>query len=160
MRAQITGRRRAAVAALVALALGSGCYRHVAVPLESVQPSERVRVAVAPDAAERLEEALGSRPGAVTARITERSPDGVALLVPSARGRIDRGTHDLFQQVRLAPNDVVFVQRLQLDRGRTGLLAAGAAALTAAVIVGIFSGEAGGTPSMPSVPSAEALLPF
>lgn len=155
-----SGRRRAALATLTLIALGSGCYRHVAVPLESVTPSERVRVSVSPDAAGKLEEALGVRPGSVTARITGRSPEEVSLLVPSARGRVDRGTHDLFQQVRLAPADVVFVQRFQLDRGRTGLLAAGAAVLTLAAVAGIFSGDAGGTPALPSTPSAEIRSPF
>jgi len=63
-------------------------------------------------------------------------------------------------QRQRTPAHRVFVQRLQLDRGRTGLLAAGAAVLTLAAVAGIFSGDAGGTPALPSTPSAEIRSPF
>lgn len=146
-------------APLVALVL-AGCYQSVPVSLDSVRPSERVRVSVSPQAAEALEEVVGVRQYSVSARLAGLEPDGVSLLVPSAFEVEGTRSRDLYQQVRLAPADVLGVQRLQLNRRRTTLLAATAAIATAAIAVQILSGETGSSPLSPGGGSAEVRLPF
>jgi hypothetical protein len=146
-------------ATLLMLALPA-CYQHVPVSLNYVQPSERVRISLSPSAAAELGDVVGIRQHAVSARLSSRSPTSVSLIVPSAYAMDGTSRRDLYQQVHLAPGDVLSVQRVQLNRGRTGMLAASAALATVAIAMKIFGGESGGGPLEPGGPSAEALHPF
>lgn len=134
---------------LLLLALLSGCYSLVPVNPESAAVPMRVRAHITPEAAARIAPALGEPREELDGRLVERAPDGLYIEVRSGELQSGFGTTALTQRFLLAPTDLVALQRRQLDRNRTALLAGAGAVVLGAVIYDMLTGEAGGTGGPP-----------
>lgn len=145
------GRRSAGLArglqaaGLAAVLLFAGCYRLVPVSPESATPPMRVRAYLTPEATARMAPVLGEARAELDGRLVERTPQGIFLEVRAGEIQQGMASEVLTQRLLLAPADVVGLQRRELDRGRTALVAGAGAAVLGAVVYDMLTGESGGT---------------
>ena len=128
---------------LLAAVLLTGCYSLVPVRVESVTPPMRVRAHLSPAGSERIAPILGSARSAVDGQLVETTPEGVFLEVPS--GQVQNGIRyeTLTQKILIPRDDLVGLQRRQLDRFRTYLVAGAGAVAAGALIYDALSGLSG-----------------
>lgn len=138
----------------------AGCFRTVPVSLDTLRPQEQLRVSLSPQAAAQVAEVVGSQSQRVNARLVAVGPTEVSLLVSSAYREPGVRSSNLYQQVRVSRSDLLSVERRELDRGKTALVAGGAAAVAIAVAVKALTGTAGGDTSSPPGGGADARIPL
>src|SRR5690606_17225444 len=94
-------------------------------------------------------------------RLVETSGRSFYLEVTSAQVQQGMRTETLSQRLLLAPEDIVSLQRRELDRTRTYLMVGAGAAAVGALIYAAISGEAGGTTGRPPTGGGtEAVIPL
>lgn len=142
-------RRARPVSLIGILGLLAGCYTYVPINAETVAPPLRVRAYLSPEAAERVAPVVGGVHSAVDGRLVEAAGRSFYLEVTSAYVQQGMRTETLSQRLLLAPEDIVSLQRRELDRTRTYLLAGAGAAAVGALIYTAVSGEAGGSTTQP-----------
>lgn len=134
---------------LLGAAALSGCYAHTPVGMGTLEPRQRVRVHLAPAAAAEAAAVLGAQRPVLDGVLTRATPEEIWLLVPTAYVQAGLGSEALRQELRFAREDVVALQRRQLDRVRTGALLGMGAAVVSALVYRALSGESGGTTTPP-----------
>lgn len=141
--------RRLRLALLAGCCLLTGCFALVPVDYDAATPPMRVRAHLTPEAAERLAPALGGERTELNGRLVERTPEGIFLEVRAGEVPEGFGTEVFTQRILLAPGEVEALQRRELDRPKTALLAGAGAVAVGAVIYDMLTGESGGTTSPP-----------
>lgn len=138
----------------------SGCYTYSPATLQSLRPSENVRIHLTETGTARVAEVLNDSRQTLEGELVDVSPQGVSVLVVSAL--LQRGTRSeaLVQELLVAPEEVAGVQRRELDRFRTGMVAAAGAAVVAASIVRSWAGQRRGTTGPPTGGGEEARRPI
>jgi hypothetical protein len=149
------------VSLVAAIALQLACYRYVPTELAAVQVGGHVRAVVDATAAERLRTSYGIAGTTLDGRVVGRQGDVLTLSVPSVPlGSPFGADHPLYQQVPVAPADVVGVDVRSLDVFRTGaLLGVGAAAVTV-IAVRALGGGTGGTTNGSGGGPSESVRPW
>jgi hypothetical protein len=129
----------------------TGCYHYTRVPVERVSEGQEVRVLLSESGVRELETLLldhvRTMDRTLIGDVLEVGPDRLLLAVPTAPqggGLLER-SRTLYQRTAVSRENMLDVELRQLDRGRTGLVAGGAAALFAGFLVYRFSGWFGGT---------------
>jgi len=151
-----------AAAAAPFLMSAVGCYRYAYVPLPQAPVGQEVRVHV-------------SAPG--LARLTDRQKDDLALTKPTIEGQLVSASSqeimlavsvpvessatrvDMRQRLLIPAGDVLQVERRQIDRTKTTLLAVGTTAVVGAVIWRSVRGKFGGSTTEPGPQQSENRLP-
>lgn len=156
-----SGIRRALPALLiVAGGLLAGCYTYTPVRLETVTPPMRVRAHLSPEGTARVAPVVGARTQ-LDGRLVEATPEGFFVEVPSAVIQDGMRTETLTQKLLIPREDLLSLQRRQLDRTRTYIFAGVSAVAAAALIYDALSGESGGTVGgVPTSGGPEARLPI
>ena len=153
-------RLRSAAAALGCTLL-AGCYSLVEIDPSTVRPPERVRANVSVAGAVRVAEVLGSPRRALDGQLVERTPDGFYILLPTAVVQSGAGLQALNQRLLVLHEDLVSLQRRELDRTRTGLVALAGAGLVGTVLAVSLAGRSGSSRTgEPGDGPADARIPF
>jgi hypothetical protein len=129
----------------------SGCYKYVPTRLDLTPVDERVRLVVSPAGATDLA-AVGGVDGAVPTvegRFAGLEDGTLLMRVPVGNGLMTPGAVSLDQMIRVPSEEIISIERREIDRARTGLLLAGA--LGGAVIVVLRIMEASGQRSDPPI---------
>ena len=130
----------------------SGCFRYVPTRLEVTPAGEDVRLMVTRQGAFELSEVTGVSAtvpvlrGALV-RVEDRT---VLLRIPLENQQIGIHTEALGQTIRVPAEEILSVERRELDGARTGLLAAASAAAAAGVIFMIMESFGGGNSPGPT----------
>lgn len=157
---------RALGALLAAAAVGSGCYRYAAVPLESVRPSESVQVRLTDAAATRLVNDFGTYTRVLEGPVAREGGDSVSVSVMIGREYNGVALDGTRQTLFLSRSEVVDVRRRELSRTRTVLASAGVVAAFAVLITTVVqmgedgSDDGGTTPPPPLGSRAGVRIPF
>lgn len=137
---------RARLFIVAAAASQLGCYTYAPATLETVPIGTHVRALITVEAERQLLATFGVQQGRIlSAGLEGREGDRIALLVPSVPIGFGPGSRPLYQQITLAPADILRVDARRLDVVRTGVLVAGGAVAMVALVWetlggGIFSG--------------------
>lgn len=153
-------RLRRPTALLAVSVLLAGCYAHVPVSLERVKPPARVRAQISPEAGERIAPVLGEARTTLMGRLVEITPQGIYLDVTSGYVEAGMRSERLTQRLLLEREEVLGLQRRELDRTRTMLAVGAGAAAVAAMVYVALSGETGGTTGGPGPGPVEAGVPL
>lgn len=129
--------------AIAALSLG-GCYAYSPVGVEAVSPGENVRARLTIEATESLPATVQGEGRSLEGQLLERDDSGLTLFVPTAVRQRGFYSESLHERVRLGTSDVVELERRELDRPRTYLVAGVAATVVGAIAVQVLSGKTGG----------------
>jgi len=114
----------------------SGCFRYVPTRLEVAPVGEDIRLVVTRQGAFELSEVTGGSAAAPVLRgaLVRVEDRAVLLRVPLEGQRMGVHTEALGQTIRVPAEEILSVERRELDRTLTGLLAAGSAAAAVGVI--------------------------
>jgi hypothetical protein len=139
----------------------SGCFRYVPTRLEVAPVGENVRLVVTRQGAFELSEVTGvSAAAPVLSGALVRVEDRAVLLrIPLESQRMGIHTEELGQTIRVPAEEILSVERRELDRTLTGLLAAGSAAAAVGVIFMIM--DSFGNSDLPDGPyPIESVISF
>ncbi len=144
----IRGARKAGVALLL-LIIG-GCFQYTQIPLAQARVGKDVRVHLTDAGYARLHETAGDQvPGlrrTIEGPLIASNDQRILVAVPVfTGGSAERAT--LQQRLAIPVSDVLGIERKMLNRRKTTIIAAGAAAALIAFIAYYVSGEFGGTTS-------------
>lgn len=152
----VPGRRRAVVALLPVLMAAPGCYSYRATELPQLTPGEQVRVELGAEGQRTTVPGTAFMLGRprLEGRFSRLTEDSVIVAVWIGEAYAGTPFEASFQDVMLPRAEVFRVEHRQLDRVRTGLVAAGAVAVIAYLIdsVGVFDifpARGPGTPQDP-----------
>ncbi len=148
------------LALAAALLAGTGCYKYEVADPGMLEPGRDVRVRLAPEAAERLEEVRMTEDRLMEGKLVDQQ--GGNLMVETAIGRITpTGTSRILKQVISVPfAEVREVETRSLDRGKTYLGAGVAAGILAYIVVGQFQDSGGTDGGTPPGPPESRVLPI
>lgn len=125
----------------------AGCYRYVPATLETVPEGARVRALLSASGEQRAKQ-LGVARRVVQGTVLSRDGGVVSLFVPTVPISVEFGAGPLYQQLELAPEDILRVDVRELDKTKTfSLLAGGAAALTLVTVRSFSGGGPGPRPN-------------
>ena len=140
---QVAVRYRIAFAA--ATPLLSGCFSYIPAELDTVSVGESVQVTLTRAAVAELPAEIPTQDELrFKATLVGREGDRLSLRVPIARQQEGFHSVDIEQELQIATNEIMLVERRQLNRGGTALLMAGTAALAVTVVVTIIGSSIGG----------------
>jgi hypothetical protein len=128
----------------VVVAAMPGCYSFVPVGVEAVSPGENVRARITAEASGKLPEAVPSDNRLVEGELLERRDDGFTLFVPTTVRQQGFYSESLHERVWLSSADVIDLERRELDRPRTYVLAGVGAAAVVAIALKTLTGKTGG----------------
>lgn len=135
---------RAVTSGVLIAASLTGCYSYTPVGVEAVAPGESVRARITPEATGKLPETIAADEWRVEGEFLERDGGGFTLFVPTTVVRQGFFEQDLHERVRLSPGDVIELERRELDRSRTYVMAGVAAAAVVGIVVKTLTGKTGG----------------
>jgi hypothetical protein len=139
-------------------ALLSGCFSYIPAEPGSVREGQQVRVYLGRDALDGLVE-LPTQAPFVTGTLMRSDPDRFLLRVPVAARQRGFMVESLGQDVFIRTDQVVQLERREVNRLGTGLLTLGGTAVVGAVIYMIIDGALfGERPLVP--PDNEARMPI
>ena len=123
----------------------TGCFSYVEIPLEAAPVGAEYRVLLTRSKMEELRDQDGgglpeSGPPQVQGTLVARDAAEISLRVPIGARQVGFHQAEIDRQIRIAPADVVQVERRELSRGRTALAVAGLAGLVAGVIFSTLEG--------------------
>lgn len=145
---------------LAALLCVGGCYHYTTVPLDTLAPSQEVRVRVTGEQADRLEEATaGQVSRVVEGRVAQLLAETLLLDVNLSLPQAGTRSMDLAQRVDLPFSAILEVEERGFSRGRTGALVGGAAALVG-ITLATWVIRSGGETRGDLPPSDETWGPF
>jgi hypothetical protein len=140
---------------------GSGCYEYVPVNPADPPVGMNVRAHLSDPARLRLDGMLPGEGRYLDGRLIQRDGDTFLLEMPVPKvedGVLDRG---LMQRIPLTRDEIVSLQIRKLDRTKTAMAVAVFAVSTAALVVQVFTGKAGGGAyPPPSGGPTEAVIPI
>ena len=150
------GRGRRLGGALVGATLAlSGCYKYVPTRLDVTPVDERVRLLVTPAGATDLA-AFGGADGpapTVEGRVVGLEGGTLLMRVPVGNGSMTPGAVSFDQMIRVPSEEIISIERREIDRAKTGILLAGAVGGAALVVLGIMeaSGQRSDPPNDPDL---------
>ena len=114
----------------------SGCFRYVPIRLEVAPVGEDVRLVVTRQGAFELSEVTGVSAAAPVLRgeLVRVEDRAVLLRIPLESQRMGIHTEELGQTIRVPTEEILSIERRELDRTLTGLLAAASTAAAVGVI--------------------------
>ena len=145
--------KRRSIIGMLALMVCAGCYKYAPSTLESVEPSNKVKLLLSTEGEIALAEKTGIRTRELTGEIVEM--DDQRLLVEVAGEEVDAefGGGKLNQRVEIPREHVLRIDAREPDPARTGLLVAVSAGGVAALVTfGVSSGSSGGNGTTPPGP--------
>ena len=134
-------------ALLMAGLVSTGCYNYVPTQVEAAPPGEEVRLHVTRDGARELAEVtdvVGAVPE-VRGRVIGRDQSDLLLRVPVVQRWEGMSNSGLGQTIRVPTDEILSVERRELDGVMTAVLVTGGVAAATAVLLGVI--EAFGRPS-------------
>lgn len=130
-------------------ALTLACYSYTPVNLDSVAPGQSVRARVTGQALDRVRDQLGSDSRVVEGEVVVADNGSLLLGVTAATRQVGFHFESLNQRITLHDRDVLELERKELDRTRTYVVAAGAGVAVGAILFAMLSDEAGGGTKQP-----------
>ncbi len=127
-----------AVALASAIAMG-GCYRYVPAEMGAVPPGQGVRLYVTRQALDGLSEIPVQESPILTGTLIRAEPASLLVRLPVAARQQGFSTQVLGQDVFIARDQVIQIERRELNRMTTGLATVGGTALITGVAVLIMS---------------------
>jgi hypothetical protein len=127
--------------ALATLISSAGCYRYIPSEPAAVPPGERVRVFVTREALIRLGDLPVVEGSVLNGTLIRTEPTSIVLRLPVATRQTGFSMEVLGQDVFIPTDQVLQVERREVNRPITALLAVGATGLLAGLVVMII-GEA------------------
>ena len=140
---------------LTAGLLHVGCYTYVPTTLDAAPRGAQLRALLSEEAERRLASYGVQQGRTLSGEVQGRHGDQVVLLALSVPIGAGGGMRPLYQEVVLAPADVLRVDQRRLDPVRTGMAAAAAAAATGVLAWQAFFGPGAATPPPPGGGPAE-----
>lgn len=138
-----------------------GCYSHAVTSLDAVSPGQHVRVTVTPAAGEQISQLVGYEERTLEGELAEITDGAFYMTIPSGVRQEGFRFETLHQKLRFTQEDVVMIERRQLDRTRTALLVAGVGVAVTAVVLDSFRGKSGGdTRQPPGEPPSQVRIPW
>lgn len=134
--------------------LAAACHHYTPVDPADVAPGDELRVFMTRDAAAGLAPVVAADARRVDGRLVRWGERRIVLRVPQvAEPAYAAYARRLSQEVRVAAADIVSVEVRELDRLRTGALAAAVAGAVGFALVELLSGESRpGEPTPPEPP--------
>lgn len=139
-------------------AVALGCYRYVPASLDTVPIGARVKAQLSSEAELALRDSLGLDARVVNGTLVDRAPQRLLLQVRTASGARAFGDQALYQRIALKPQDVLRLEVREVNRAKTGTLAAALAGVAALVIIELTKHNRPGTPEPPPGPPPEQRL--
>ena len=151
--------RRPATAAGLLLALAvAGCYTYVPARPGEVSPGTRVRVLLSEEEADRLSDVTWTRDRAVEGTLLEEENGELLLLVPVITQTRGIRVETLRQRIRLSPEDILLLERRELNRGKTVVVVGTGALIVGAVLANELWGGANPGSEPPEAPPQDAII--
>ena len=134
--------RRSLVSILPLLA---ACYTYARTEPAAIPRGTSVRARLSSTAAERLAALLGTPEARViTGTLIDNGPDTMIVEVPTVmRAEVGSSVRTLHQRVSISRAELLEIETRQLDRFRTGAVAASAAVIVGAVVIEAIRGDPG-----------------
>jgi hypothetical protein len=131
--------RRAGLVGAAAFAVQSaaGCYARQPVEAGAIAPGTTVVATVSDRGRVSLNGSLGESPATVEGRLTARTDSTLTVAVTGVESMRGVASRWAGESVTLRLADISYVQTKRLDRGRTALVAVGAAAAVAVLVAGL-----------------------
>jgi len=130
------------VACLLLPAL-AGCYTYTVVTPDRVKPGQDVRARLRAEASDQLTQLLGADASLLEGELIAHEENELVLFVPAATRQVGFHSETLKQRVRVPESSVLLLERRQLDRTRTTLMAAAVGLGVGAIAWNALSGQAG-----------------
>ncbi len=124
-----------------------GCYTYVAVTPERLSPGQDVRARLQPDEGGELRSILGTEGSLVEGEVISQDDDALLLYVPTATRQVGFHSQTLKQRIRVPASSMLDLQRRELDRGRTALVATALGLGIGVLAWDALSGKAGANTS-------------
>jgi hypothetical protein len=122
-----------------------GCHHYAPIAAEGLSPGMEVRATVTPQQAEALSGELRRTDRTVLEGVFLRHGQGELVIeVPAVSDLRGGRIETIPQRITLSQGEIVALERRELDRRRTFLLAGTGTVLAGAILVGLF-GERGGS---------------
>ena len=132
-----------------------GCYQYVPGSLDTVPIGARVKAQLSSEAELVLRDSLGIDARVVNGTLVEREPQRVLLQVRTASGARVFGDQSLYQRIAVTPPNVLRLEVREVNRVKTGALAAALVGVAALVIVELTKHNRPGSPEPPGGPPPE-----
>jgi hypothetical protein len=139
-------RARASVAVGGAV-LAAACYTYAPATLDAVPIGTHVQAVLSSDAEVAWRDSLGVTLRPLRGTVVARDAAHVLLAVRTGSGSAAFGSHALYQQIAVLPEDVLRVDVRRLHPARTGLFMATAALAATLVTLGVLGKLNPGSPN-------------
>ena len=137
--------------ALAAAVAATGCYRYVPAELAAVPPGQEVRLYVTQAALGALAELpVDTESPVLNGMLVRTEPASLFLRVPVTARQQAFGVQVLGQDVVIARDQIVQVERRELNKAVTGAVTVGGTALLTAAVILIMDNARNGDPSQGS----------
>jgi hypothetical protein len=130
-------------------ALVAGCYTYTPIEATQVTPGMQVRARVTANTADRLASSLGGEQRVMSGVVTAKQGPGLTLQVPTVPMGNVNAQQGLYQQIALAPSDVLELESKTLNRQRTGLLIGAGVAAVGVAAAFLATGSSAGADAPP-----------
>ena len=141
------------VIVMCALVAGAGCYKYEPSTLESIEPTNKVKLLLSTEGEILLAERTGIRARDLTGEIVEIDDQRLLIEVAGADVDPDFGGGTLNRRINIPREHVLRIEARESDPARTGLLVAvSAGGVAALVTLGVSSGTSGDNPVEPPGP--------
>lgn len=145
---------------LAGLLLLGGCYQYSTVPLDTLAPSQEVRVRITGEQSDRLEEAMGGQVSRVVeGRVARLLEETLLLEVDLVTAEAGTRSLRLAQRVDLPFAGILEVEERSFSRGRT-VLFVGVGAAVVGVALATWVIRSGGETRGELPPSDEIWIPL
>jgi hypothetical protein len=140
--------------------MGAGCFKYIPTELDAVPPCENVRVYVTRNVVTSIEEVIRTNDPVLNGQIVRRQDDNLFLRVPTAVRSEGFHSVPIGQDLSIPLQDIIQVERRQLDPIGTGALVAGTLGAAGVIIFMIM--EAYGDPEFvePCEDCVDLMSPF
>ncbi len=137
--------------AAAAVVLTSGCYSYAPVSLESVSPGQEIRARISAQGSDRIREQLQTESREIEGEVLSRENGQVLLNVTAALRQVGFRFEPLQQRVLLTEDELLELERKELDRRKTYFVAAGVGVAVGTALFVVLEGRAGGGTKQPPI---------
>lgn len=130
-------------------ALVAGCYTYTPIEASQVTPGMQVRARVTANTADRLSSSLGGEQRVMSGVVTGKQGGGLTIEVPTVPMGNVNAQQGLYQQIALAPSDVLELESKTINRQRTGLLIGAGVVAVGIAAATLASGRSSGADAVP-----------
>jgi hypothetical protein len=136
----------------------SGCYSYVVVPIASLPPGQNARIRLSNEGLVEVRELAENSEPVLAGTLVRRDENRAFFHVRIATVQEGALYAPVLQEIPISTRNILQVERRELNRTRTVLVAAGSAA-AAAVLLGMIIEAYGSTPLPPPGDSDDARAP-